>query len=345
VNRRRSLLLAAVAFGALVLLCGTLALLLRPGPGGGGSVAPQPDLSPAPLPQPEPASPGLAQPALEVEPEQREPSTALEPVAPAEPPRGTLVVVLTGPGTKTAHAIEVLVSDWRKHAGAVLEQRTRTYVPAGLLRTELQLPGGSYSVRAQAPGWASASVRADLGVRSPSAQVELRLVPSTSARGVVLQHDGSPAADVPVHVVDAADQWLATARTGHDGGYALDGLPALLGRLVVGSLAGPLVAPLEVDLSAPLLRVPDVTLAPTGRIAVEVRDEFGASVPDLALTAQSDSGVRLELASDASGLAVCAHVPPGAWRVFGDAGPLGRGNAVFEVAADAESRVELRLRR
>lgn len=341
VNRRGSPLLPAVAFCVLVLLAGALAMLRRTSSSDlGGAV-----LKTAAPHTPALAEPELQEPTVAVEPAQSERSTVAEPAAPDASPRGTLVVVLSGPGTRTAHAIEVLVSDWRKHAGATLEVRERTHVPAGILRTERVLPGGSYSVRAQAPGWASASVRVDLDVRTPSAQVELRLEPSTSARGIVLQHDGQPAADVAVHVVDAAGQWLASTRTGDDGTYALDRLPALLGRLVVGSLAGPLAPPLDVDLSAPLLRVPDVTLAPMGRLAVEVRDELGAGVPRLALTGLCDSGARLELESDAGGLAVAAHVPPGAWRIFGDAGALGRGNVVFEVTAGAESRVELRLRR
>lgn len=96
---------------------------------------------------------------------------------------------------------------------------------------------------------------------------------------------------------------------------------------------------------SPSSRLPDVVLPPMGRIEIDVRDAWGAPVPDLALEAQSDSRVRLELRSDLLGTARSAYVPAGLWRAFADAGELGRGNVAFEVGVDEPVRAELRLRR
>ncbi len=341
VKRSRILLFSAAALGTCALLGTGVALLLRPEPRDVSGVAPPQVATPAaPVAEPE-AVPAAQDPAAA----ERVRSGAAQTPAPAAPPRGTVVVRWSGLAPDSDESVEVLVSAWRTHPGAPSELRSRADAPASRGQVELQLPGGSYSVRAAAAGRTSSARRVDLDVRSPDAEVELLLEPCAVAQGALLQHDGLPAADIAVHVVDAAGQWLGSASSGPDGAYTLECVPPVAGRLLVGALAGPWIAPIDVDLSVVRLRVPDVTLPPMGRLVVEVRDEFGAFVPDLALGGLSDSSVRLELQTDARGIAACALVPPGTWRVFGDAGPLGRGNIAFEVTAGIESRVELRLRR
>jgi hypothetical protein len=330
----------AVALALLSLLAAGLAyLVLAPAPQG-ASVAP---LTP-------PREPPRASIAHPTEPPRPAETVALrtdpaEPARPLEPARGTVVVELARPAEFPAGAIEVHAHAWRTHAGAPARGVARADVAAQESRTELSLPGGSFALSARGAGWTSSVVRVDLDVRSPTARVELRLLPCAGLRGLVLGHDGQGAADLPVHFVDEDGQWLADAVTDPAGAYAFDCLPPVSGRIAPGALAGPLVAPLEARASVPPSRVADVTLPPMGALRIEAVDEFGAPVPRLALQGLSDSSVRLEFESDAFGIATAAHVPAGLWRIFGDGGALGRGTVALEVAVGTQAQARLSLRR
>lgn len=334
----RSAVLLSTAVGVIALLAGGLVLLAPWKTRPESSVAPAastqvPSLAePDPVPQaapPKPAAPERGQVSA--------PVSAL--------PRGRVVVVIAAPLPESAQRIELWVHAWRSHAGAAREVVQHTEVPAGTGRAEFSLPGGSFALHARANGRVSAVRRVDLDVRRPNAEVELELVPARALHGVVLSHDGLPAVDLPLHFIDGSGQWLASTASDPRGLYRFEGLPPVAGLVLVGALAGPLTSPLDVDLGQGDERAPDVALSPMGAVQIEVRDEFGAIVPALALSGVSDSSVRLELETDAWGIAASTFVPPGLWRVFADAGPLGRGNVACEVAAGAPTTVTLGLRR
>ncbi len=113
-------------------------------------------------------------------------------------------------------------------------------------------------------------VRVGRTVTSPSAQEDFSLVFGASLVGLALDESGAPVPAARIEVAVGHEHF--TARTGADGGYRIDGMPAgdatlearAVGLLSTGLGGVPLLA-------GDLATAPPLTLHPVGRVVVTVR--------------------------------------------------------------------------
>jgi hypothetical protein len=304
----------------------------------------------------DPGDPGAPEPLPEpaVELESGQASTSREELAPApgDPPpfgdgtaspEGAIAVSVVGlqPGAQAL----VAASHWRDHPGAEAEIAAELLLPPGEARGLLFVGPGAYAVQARSGAWTSGVERAEVVEGEPAVEVELALVACARVRGNVLGARGDGVPDLEVHALDADDQVVSTTLTGFAGGFELACVPAGDWSLVVGAIDGPLLPPRRIAVGPDGCPPQELVLPSLGAFEVVVRDEAGAVVPELDLDAIGGDGGRLELRTDFGGRAASELALPGTWRVFADAGELGRGNAVFEVAEGERARAELVLRR
>jgi hypothetical protein len=163
--------------------------------------------------------------------------------------------------------------------------------------------------------------------------------------GFVVRDSGDPVQDLAVHVIDGTGQLVDAGRTTTGGRFELPCVPLGSWWLVAGALEGPLLGPRQVLVHDGGTGLGNLELPPLGAVEILVRDEAGAPVPDLELSGLGGTGGRLALSTDFDGRAASELALPGTWRFFGDAGPLGRGNAVLEVEAGGRAQATLTLRR
>lgn len=251
------------------------------------------------------------------------------------------VEIVGSPGRDAGETL-VVASRWRGHAAAGAETLARISIPRGVDSGQLELPPGDYTVQASSSASVSEPVRATLTAESRGLRLQLTMVACAALRGSVSSASGDPVQDLPVHVLDG-DQVLGSTSSSITGGFELPCLPPGTWRVLAGPLRGPLLALDQVAVEEQAQPI-HLVLPALGGIEVIALDAHGAVVPDLELEAVGPEGRRMELRTDFEGRASSRLVLPGLWRVFGEAGRLGRGNAALEVEAGGTGRVELILR-
>ncbi|HVS11735.1 MAG TPA: carboxypeptidase-like regulatory domain-containing protein [Planctomycetota bacterium] len=257
--------------------------------------------------------------------------------------RGRLRVRLAGDASGERWFVSL--APWRLHLQAPPGSVRQEPAPEGAVELVIELPLGSYAVRAIAGSRSSHVVRADLSQAAPEAALELALLPLVEVLGTVLTSVGEPAADLQVFAEDAAGQLLATSPTDTLGRFQLPGLPAGPCRIGVGSPAGAILPRLEVEARAPRLVVAEpIALPSLAELAIEVVDPSGTPVSLAPIHGWRDGGGHFALSADGSGAATARHLLPGLWRVHAESPGVGRGNRHVELAAGETGRIGIVLR-
>jgi hypothetical protein len=257
--------------------------------------------------------------------------------------RGRLRVRLAGDASGERWFVSL--APWRLHLQAPPGSVRQEPAPEGAGELVLELPLGSYAVRALERSRSSHVVRAELSQAAPEATLELALVSLAEVLGTVLTSAGEPASELQVFAEDAAGQLLATSLTDTLGRFQLSELPAGPCRIGVGSPAGAILPRLEVDARAPRLVVAEpIALPPLAELAIEVVDPSGTPVSLAPIHGWRDGGGHFALSADGSGGATVRHLLPGLWRVYSESPGMGRGNRHVELAAGEAGRIGVVLR-
>ena len=316
--------------------------------GGRGSEQPDPAVPSRSLELPtgdiQPAAPAIPRGAIGPEPlGEGQPAPAPKELASG---RGRLRVRLAGAAAlASGERWFVSLAPWRLHLQAPPESVRQEPAAEGAEELAIELPFGSYAVRAIARSRSSHIVRADLSLAAPEAALELALVPLVEVLGTVLTSAGEPASELQVFIEDAAGQLLATSLTDTLGRFQLSGLPAGPCRIGLGSPAGAILPRLEVHARAPRLVVAEpIALPPLAELAIDVVDPSGTPVSLASIHGWRDGGGHFALSADGSGGAKARHLLPGLWRVHAESPGVGRGNQHAELAAGESGRIGVVLR-
>jgi hypothetical protein len=175
------------------------------------------------------------------------------------------------------------------------------------------LPLAAWQVRVETRGLNSTRADVLLVKSSPEAHVVLRLDPPGFIDGEVLDADGQPAEGV-LMVLEAGGA-RREARSDRLGMWRFDEVVDGSHRLWTGSPEAPLLAPLELDFSAPSLRAPRRQLPPCGGLIVDVLGPGGAPMVDALVTGFGDPRGALRGRTDAFGTLAEHWLQPGNWRV------------------------------
>jgi carboxypeptidase family protein len=157
--------------------------------------------------------------------------------------------------------------------------------------------------------------------------VRVQLVRSLTARGRLVESDGTPLAGARVALAPASrlpDAPPARVLTDGDGAFELADVPETGGMLEVdtGYLTPAEIPFPETAPDAESLELGDLVVAPTGRISGRVVDSDGTPVPGaiVFISTEASPGSRSRGRTDADGGFSLAALGPGAHRVFATEG-------------------------
>lgn len=272
-----------------------------------------------------------------------------------EPREVWLDVTENGATTRPLRDVRVRVTSEHPafRAGPGLEVRTNSQG-----RVRLLVPiGAEATVRVEATGWLRVS---NLALPKDAGEAVVRLERAQTISGLVLEPDGSPAADVEVGVVLSLFSHDArTARSGADGRFVVEGVPAGRQLVVAGvertdEVTLEAMSSVEAGASDVVLRLKRVGKPPGASIRVQALGPEGEHVSRAAVvlrTAKGGSIYRSLVHGSATltlGDMLADHRFEGAFVVVADAedengAALPYGPAVVGPLLADVSRLEVRL--
>ena len=181
----------------------------------------------------------------------------------------------------------------------------------------IEVPAGQVELEAVAPdGRRGRGAPVEVGPGARADGVDIRVERAAQLTGTVVDAAGMAAAGAEVQAVSLDGAGLAATTAGADGGFAFDGLPAGLLRLVArrGAAAG--ISP-PVGLAAADVPHVEVRLG-GGGLAGRVEDAHGAGIPGAHVIAWAEGAPRtsaVTATSDAGGRFRLDGLPDGPLRV------------------------------
>lgn len=181
--------------------------------------------------------------------------------------------------------------------------------------TIADLPLGGYDVWVVAPDMNTVRTPVLLSEASSDPYVMLRISPTGYLDGFAVCADGRPARELRVALEShfGAERLETTTRA--DGFYRFDSVPDGEYRILFGPLHAPLLSARELVFQAPSMRFPRTELPPTSDVLFHTTDGVGRALSGVTLTGFGKPSGRVEVTSDADGLAWVYNLPPGRYRL------------------------------
>lgn len=230
--------------------------------------------------------------------------------------------------------------------GAELAEPRSILLPADQREFEVRdLPLAGYDVRAVYPDLNGRALPVILRRGAEEAYAVIELSPAATVTGKLVDDQGFGYADVVIHLRPAdtsLDRSTVSDALGH---FRFDAVIDGAYTLRVGDSQAPILEPLSLQVRAPLLALPDMTLPPLGTLVIDVIDMEGRAVPDVEVLGGGTLGGKIEVRTDGRGSATANALPAGQYSLRAKVEGLGKGFARINIdptAGPARARVILR---
>jgi hypothetical protein len=206
-----------------------------------------------------------------------------------------------------------------------------------------EVPLAGYRVRAEAKGLNSTEAGVILDRVSHDVFVTLELKRAGLIDGRVFAADGSPADGLELVLQPKSSPVRRRTTVGPDATFVFRDVVDGEYSLFVGPPEAPLFPPADIAFQAPTLRRPDLTLPPTGTIAITTLDDRGLAVGDVEVTGSGAPRGTLRVTTGASGRAQVRWLLPGKYHLEARSADGRRAMATIEVRANETAQAALRL--
>ncbi len=249
-----------------------------------------------------------------------------------------------GPGVSLPGAVTLVIEPHEELLGSEravtkrieLEKDERTFDSG-------EVPLAGYRVRVEAKGLNSSHAGVILDRVSHDVFVTLELNRSGLIDGRVFAADGSAADGLEIVLEPKSSPVRQRTTVGPDAMFVFRDVIDGEYKLFVGSSEAPLFPPADIAFLAPTLRRPDLTLPPTGTLAISTLDERGAAVGGVEVTGSGTPRGTLRTTTDASGRAEVRWLLPGRYHLEARGADARRATVPVEVRAGETAQATLRL--
>lgn len=206
---------------------------------------------------------------------------------------------------------------------------------------DLQL--GGYRVRVEAPDLNGSEVSALLVRGSATVYATLEFHPSGFVDGRILAATGAPADGIDVVIEEKTTQIRTNVHADANGQFVFHGIKDGEYILYVGAPESPLIPPRSLAFKAPTMRVPDMTLPPTGALTIHTNNQNGTPLGEVSLAGFGTPTGSLRAVSGPNALVRVPWLAPGSYNIEGTSLDGRRGKVIADVRADTETDAVLNL--